>query len=150
MVGHVVHGHFFSACRDSSRRHSYFVMGVYVFRSLRGAFIKVGHYRGQNAWSRVAHRGFRSCICPQSIEGCVSIDDLELVAWFPALTTLDERRLHRHAKKRSWSVCGEWLHESCLRRVVELLRAAATRRGTVASQHRQCDRAAALRSRRRL
>lgn len=121
-------------------------MGVYVFRSLHGPFLKLGSYRGSNAWSRVAHRGFRSCLCPKAIEGRTSVEDIELVAWFPALGMLDERRLHRHAKTQGWSARGEWLHETCLSKVLRLLRAIAK----TTSRHRQCDRAAALKTRRRL
>lgn len=66
-------------------------MGVYIYQSLRGPYIKVGHYKGKNAYSRVAHRGFYSCICPAEIKEQVSIEDLELMAWFPNLTKKEER-----------------------------------------------------------
>lgn len=72
-------------------------MGIYIFRSKHAPYIKVGHYQGQNAWSRVAHRGFYSCVCPDSIKDKVSAEDVELLAWFPNLTKKEERMV-----KKKW------------------------------------------------
>lgn len=62
-----------------------------MFESKHGPFIKVGHYAGTNAYSRVAHRGFYSCVCPREIQTRVSLEDLILVAWHPGLTKKEER-----------------------------------------------------------
>lgn len=70
-------------------------MGIYIFSSKHGPFIKVGHYKGQNAWSRIAHRGFYSCVCPMEIRNRVSVEDLELVAWFPNLTKKNESMIKK-------------------------------------------------------
>ena len=83
-------------------------MGVYIFRSIHDNFIKVGHYTGQNAWSRVAHRGFYSCLCPDTIRTRVSVDDLELMAWFPALTRKDEASVKKKWKEQRVYGKSEW------------------------------------------
>ena len=57
--------------------------------------IKIGHYAKSNAWSRVAHRGFYSCICPFEIKEKVSVEDLTLLYWFPSLTAKEEHQLHK-------------------------------------------------------
>lgn len=81
-------------------------MGVYVFKSKHGPYIKIGHYSKSNAWSRIAHRGFRSCIHPKELRDKVMVHDMELVYWFPNRTTKDEKALHRTLKQ--YQVCGEW------------------------------------------
>lgn len=86
-------------------------MGVYIFRSIHAPFIKVGHYSGQNAWSRIAHRGFYSCVCPNEIKDRVSIDDLELLAWFPTLTKKHERAVKSQWKKDRVYGKSEWFPE---------------------------------------
>ena len=47
-------------------------MGVYVYKSKYIDAIKVGHYCKNNAWSRIAHRGFYSCRCPDEIKDRVT------------------------------------------------------------------------------
>jgi hypothetical protein len=81
-------------------------MGVYVFQSRHAPLIKIGHYNKSNAWSRVAHRGFHSCLHPSELKGRVSVDDLELVCWFPERTPKDEKALHRLCDP--YRVKGEW------------------------------------------
>jgi hypothetical protein len=85
-------------------------MGVYVFRSRCAPFLKVGHYAGANAWSRVAHRGFFSCRRPAELEDRVGVDDLELVAWFPSLPKATERlvkqRWRRERARTEWYPAG--------------------------------------------
>ena len=70
-------------------------MGVYVYKSNHMDAIKVGHYCKNNAWSRIAHRGFYSCRCPDEIKDKVSIEDLNLLCWYPKLTPKDEKILHK-------------------------------------------------------
>lgn len=96
-------------------------MGVYIFRSLHDNFIKVGHYAGQNAWSRVAHRGFYSCVCPNSIQDKVSVTDLELMAWFPGLGKKDEALVKK--KWKMFRVYGksEWFPADILNEIQEHL-----------------------------
>lgn len=83
-------------------------MGVYIFQSLHGPYIKVGHYAGQNAYSRIAHRGFYSCVCPSPIKDKVSCHDLELMAWFPNLTKKEERAVKHKWKEFRIYKKSEW------------------------------------------
>ena len=92
-------------------------MGIYVFASKHGPFVKVGHYKGQNAWSRIAHRGFRSCVCPKELKEQVMVDDMELVAWFPSLTTKWERVV----KQVFRPYVGEWYHDKQKTGIVNFL-----------------------------
>ena len=93
-------------------------MGVYVYRSIHMDAIKIGHYAKQNAWSRIAHRGFYSCIHPKEIHARVGVDDFELLYWFPDLTTKDEKRVHKLLQ--SHSICGEWFTTEALSSIPEL------------------------------
>jgi len=81
----------------------------------------MGHYAGQNAWSRVAHRGFYSCVCPKSIAQQVSAEDVELLAWFPNL----DRKTESHIKKKwkSSRIYGksEWFPLECYDAIYEEL-----------------------------
>jgi hypothetical protein len=113
-------------------------MGVYVFRSLHAPLIKVGHYKNANAWSRVAHRGFYSCKCPDELRNKVSVADLDLLHWFPTLKPADEKRLHRLLAPHQ--CCGEWFHDAALAHIDIALTNEAS----------ACDKQAALRTRRRL
>ena len=74
-------------------------MGVYIFRCKHGPWIKVGHHRvtprRPNVFFRVARRGFYSCIHPTELKGRLSMEDVELVAWYPTLGRREERALHR-------------------------------------------------------
>ena len=74
-------------------------MGVYVFQSRHGPWIKVGHHRitsrRPNVYYRIAGRGFYSCLHPRELQGRLSIDDFDLVAWYPHLGRRDERAMHR-------------------------------------------------------
>jgi len=118
-------------------------MGVYVFRSLVSDWIKIGHYKGTNAWSRVAHRGFRSCVCPHDIGTRTTATDLELIAWFPSLTTRDES-----ACKSRWKHdrVGEWLPASKTQDVLDFLESVACH----ASLHHTCSLSEAMATRKRL
>lgn len=87
-------------------------MGVYVFQSKNGPFVKIGHYNKSNAWSRIAHRGFRSCIHPRDLRDKVMVDDMDLIYWFPSKTPKDEKALHRALA--SHRVCGEWFSTDAL------------------------------------
>ena len=87
-------------------------MGVYVFKSRHGEFMKIGHYAKFNAWSRVAHRGFSSCICPPVLQNRVTVDDLELLRWYPNLKRADEKALHKQC--HAFSRGGEWFSMEAL------------------------------------
>jgi len=116
-------------------------MGVYVYRSLRAGYIKVGHYAGKNAWSRVAHRGFYSCKRPASLTQ-VSVEDVDLVAWFPHLTKLDERAI-----KKKWRVDRqgtEWYPVSLQEAILSFLGQRDN------DEHGACSKEEALVSRRRI
>ena len=119
-------------------------MGVYVFRSVHAPYIKVGHYSGKNAYSRVAHRGFTSCLCPTEVRGRVAMDDLELVAWFPGQTKKTESQV-----KKRWGGCriygkSEWLPAGVVDEVVGYLRSLEP------DMAHKCDPVAAVLTRKRL
>jgi hypothetical protein len=118
-------------------------MGVYIFQSRHAPYIKVGHYSGQNAYSRVAHRGFYSCVCPNEISDRVSVGDLDLLAWFPSLTRKDEASV-----KKQWRsdrvFKSEWFPIACLDPILAFLLEKEE------NQKDACDLDAALQSRRRL
>jgi len=116
-------------------------MGVYVFKSSHGPYWKVGHYKGQNAWSRVAHRGFYSCRRPHQIHSQVSVQDLELHCWYPTLTTNDEKMIHRQFP----GLVGEWYGSVHIGEVLLALEQLGS-----TNTARECDLKAALSSRRRL
>ena len=44
---------------------------------------------------RIAGRGFYSCVHPAVLKDKLSIDDVDLVAWYPDLSRRDETKLHR-------------------------------------------------------
>jgi len=115
-------------------------MGVYVFKSKHLNVIKIGHYSKQNAWSRIAHRGFNSCICPHDIRGRVNVDDVELLFWFPSLAPRDEKKLHKSLAE--YSVCGEWFSDTALSRITEFV--------TQTNCMADCSKDLALSTRRRL
>ena len=82
------------------------MMGVYVFRCRAGAWIKVGHFKVRwggrrkrllmdNPWFRVERRGFASVLHPSDLNGRLSADDLDLVAWYPDLDGRCEGRVHK-------------------------------------------------------
>jgi hypothetical protein len=121
-------------------------MGVYIFRSRHAPFIKVGHYSGQNAWSRVAHRGFSSCVCPREIQEKVAVDDVELLSWFPNLTKKDEASVKRRWKEQRIYGKSEWFPEALL----EEVRAFLVGLGGGEDCAAMCDREEAKKTRRRL
>jgi hypothetical protein len=81
-------------------------MGVYVFQSKHGPYLKIGHYSKSNAWSRISNRGFKSILHPFALTGKVSVDDFELVYWNENMNTKDEKRLHQLCACHK--VIGEW------------------------------------------
>jgi hypothetical protein len=83
-------------------------MGVYVFESLYAPVIKIGHYKGNNAWSRIARRGFHSASPPESLNGRVNVDDFYLRYWFPSRNRADEIQLQGLLGR--WRIAGEWFH----------------------------------------
>lgn len=84
-------------------------MGVYVFQCRGGPWVKVGHFKprwgtcrrgGERIWLgnpffRVERRGFANIKHPPELAGKLAAEDLDLVAWYPELTTRCERRVHR-------------------------------------------------------
>ena len=83
-------------------------MGVYVFESLYVPVIKIGHYKGNNAWSGIAHRGFHSAGPPELLHGRVDVEDFCLRYWFPDRNRADEIQLQGFLSR--WRVAGEWFH----------------------------------------
>lgn len=119
-------------------------MGVYVFRSLHAPYIKVGHYQGNNAFSRIAHRGFYSCVCPKEIRHCVSMEDMELVAWFPKQNKKTEQQIKRQWKQYRVYGKSEWFPSNIVNDIVSHLEQLEK------NQAHTCDPIEALLSRRRL
>ena len=114
-------------------------MGVYVFRSLHGPYIKIGHYAKSNAWSRIAHRGFHKILHPKELRGKVSVEDFTLVYWNQTHTTKDEKSFHKHCA--SYRVIGEWFHEDALPLLQEKW---------IENQAETCNKQQAIETRRRL
>ena len=95
-------------------------MGVYVFESKHDKFIKVGHYKGENAWRRIApKRGFNSTAYPEELRGKTAPTDFFLRFWFPDLGTKDEKNLH--SKLKQWRVIGEWYEIGALSEISGLI-----------------------------
>lgn len=73
-----------------------------MFRSRHLSWIKVGHHkitaRRPNVYYRVAGRGFSSVRHPEELKGKLGIRDFDLVAWYPALDTADERYVHNECR----------------------------------------------------
>ena len=88
-------------------------MGVYIFQSRHEPWVKVGHHRiterRPNVYFRIVPRGFNSCACPPNLEGHVSFMDVKLYAWYPNLTSTDERNIHS-ILRRKYLYKGEWYH----------------------------------------
>jgi hypothetical protein len=95
------------------------IMGVYVYKSKHIDAIKIGHYSKNNAWSRIANRGFYSCKCPDEIKDRVSIEDLNLLFWYPNLTPKDEKKLHMDLKE--YRLCGEWFKSNAIDKILEII-----------------------------
>lgn len=119
-------------------------MGVYVFKSLHAPYIKVGHYSGNNAFSRIAHRGFYSCVCPREIKDRVSMDDMELVAWFPKQNKKTEQKIKKKWKDDRVYGKSEWMPITNLASIVSFLEQLEP------NQAHLCDPFEAVLSRRRL
>ena len=127
-------------------------MGVYVFQSVHGPYVKVGHYARKNAWSRVAHRGFTSCAKPDPDLRVATHADVALVAWFPGYTRAEECAIKRHFKqsrrRTSTSTSSrptEWYDAAALPLILAFLVGLG---GTECAA--ACDKVAALATRRRL
>lgn len=95
-------------------------MGVYVFKCLHGPYVKVGHHlvapRRPHAWYRVAGRGFYSCKHPESLDGKLGVEHLELMRWYPNLNRVHERAIHRACNER----IGEFHPESTLASIIKM------------------------------
>lgn len=119
-------------------------MGVYIYRSLHAPYIKVGHYQGKNAYCRVAHRGFYSCVCPSIIKDRVSMDDVELLAWFPNQPKKTEQQIKKQWKQHRIYGKSEWLPADKLDEVLQYLENLEPNRAHM------CDPFEAILSRRRI
>ena len=115
-------------------------MGVYVYKSKHIDAIKVGHYSKNNAWSRIAHRGFYSCRCPDEIKDKVSVEDLILLLWYPNLTPNDEKQLHKDLIE--YNLCGEWFKSNAIYKILEII--------TEENKASECSKEQAIQTRSRL
>ena len=95
-------------------------MGVYVFESKHRPFIKVGHYKGENAWRRIAPvRGFYSTSHPHELKGKLDPTDFKLRCWFPELGPKDESEIHNQL--RNFRIIGEWYRLTALSEIKRLV-----------------------------
>jgi hypothetical protein len=94
-------------------------MGVYVYKSKHIDAIKVGHYSKNNAWSRIAHRGFYSCKSPDEIKDKLGVEDFHLLCWYPNLTPKDEKKLH--IDLIGFRLCGEWFRGDAIDKILEII-----------------------------
>jgi hypothetical protein len=94
-------------------------MGVYVYKSIHINAIKIGNHCTNNAWNRIAYKGFYSCICPEEIKNKVSIHDLTLLYWYPNLTMKDEKIFHK--KLHEYKICGEWFRSEAIDKFLEMV-----------------------------
>jgi len=115
-------------------------MGVYVYKSNHIDAIKVGHYSNNNAWSRIAHRGFYSCRCPDEIKNKVSVEDLNLVCWYPNLTSKGEKKLHKELIE--YKLCGEWFKGNAIEKILKII--------TEENKASECSKEEAMQTRTRL
>ena len=115
-------------------------MGVYVYKSNHIDAIKIGHYCNNNAWCRIAHRGFYSCKCPDEIKHKVGIEDLDLVCWYPNLTLADEKKLHKDLLE--YKLCGEWFKSNAIDKILEII--------TEENKASECSKEEAMQTPRRL
>lgn len=118
-------------------------MGVYIFKSFHAPYIKVGHYQGKNVFSRIAHRGFYSCSCPKEISKQVSMDDVELMAWFPNQGKKTEQLVKKKWKSYRYKK-SEWIQQDKMNEIMQYLQ------GLEPNQAYLCDPFEALLTRRRL
>lgn len=86
-------------------------MGIYMFKSKYADYVKVGHTTHENPWHRLdgscgVPPGFDSIRHPISLEGRVSMKDLELVGWWPEITIAQERAIHTIFANSG--IVGEW------------------------------------------
>jgi hypothetical protein len=115
-------------------------MGVYIYKSNHIDAIKVGHYSKNNAWSRIAHRGFYSCRCPHEIKDKVGVADLNLLYWYPNLTPKDEKKIHSDLIE--YKLCGEWFKSSAIDKILEII--------TEENKASECSKEEAIQTRSRL
>lgn len=87
-------------------------MGVYVIQSKHANWLKIGHHKispkRPNVYYRFINRGFYSCICPKEIKDKVGFDDLQLIYWYPNLTTKSEKKIHAYLRENYFESKGEW------------------------------------------
>ena len=88
-------------------------MGVYIFLSIWEPIIKIGHYKGENAWFRIApNRGFYSASPPSILGNRIYANDFELCYWLPMLGPKDEKRLQY--KLDDYKISAEWFRSEAL------------------------------------
>nr|WRJ69933.1 hypothetical protein TetV2_00488 [Oceanusvirus sp.] len=118
-------------------------MGVYCFRWTGGPWIKVGHYKGRNPWSRIAHRGWFSVIVPDPALHHHKMDRFEVLFWNPEYTRKDERGIHKAFADAAF---GEWFPDYMIPEILAALG------GDTANckDNPECDMNAAASKRRRL
>jgi len=102
--------------------------------------IKIGHYSKRNPWSRIAHRGFYSCLHPQELRGKVGVNDFDLLCWFPNLRPRDEKRLHNYLV--DYRIIGEWFELEALSYLPECV--------PDENMYNDCNKLDALKTRKRL
>lgn len=93
-------------------------MGVYIVQhKIYPLWIKVGHHKitqkRPNVYFRFVRRGFHSCICPPEIQDCCDFEHIQLLSFYPNLSTKDEKKIHSYLENIQHRLrCGEWF-ENC-------------------------------------
>lgn len=92
-------------------------IGVYIIQhKLYPEWIKIGHHkittRRPNVYFRFVRRGFHSCVCPPLLRHYLDFKHVELLAFYPNLTTKEEKQIHRYLEhEQSKTRYGEWFKD---------------------------------------
>jgi hypothetical protein len=61
-----------------------------------------------------------ACRCPDEIREKVSVNDLDLLCWYPSLRPNDEKKIHRDLAE--YKICGEWFSIKALDKIYEIIK----------------------------
>jgi hypothetical protein len=81
-----------------------------------------------------------SALYLDEIKDKVSIEDLNLLCWYPNLTPKDERKLHKDLIE--YKICGEWFKSNAIDKILEII--------TEENKAYECSKKDAIKSRSRL
>ena len=96
-------------------------MGVYIFKSKHGHWMKIGHHKvtraRPNVYYRIARRGFHSCVHPPELNDHLDEEHFILVRWYPLLGRRDETAAHKSCE----TAYGEFHLDSDMERAIRCL-----------------------------